>query len=143
MLIHKPFHPGLRDLDGFERIWLINWFHKAGSASLFVTPFLDTHQRAVFSTRAPARPCPIGISVVRLLRMRAGILYVADVDILDGTPLLDIKPYVPESDSHPTKQAEWLDESKTRRRLAKDQWMPLGAKRSLSNGSRRSSRACG
>jgi tRNA-Thr(GGU) m(6)t(6)A37 methyltransferase TsaA len=118
VLIHEPFRVGLRDLDGFERIWLIYWFHKAGPADLLVIPYLDTQQRGLFATRAPARPCPIGISAVRLLHVREGSLDVADLDILDGTPLLDLKPYVPESDSHPTSKAGWFDESKSRRCLA-------------------------
>lgn len=122
VLIHEPFRVGLRDLDGFERIWLIYWFHKAGPANLLVLPYLHIQQHGVFATRAPARPCPIGISAVRLLHVHDGSLDVADVDILDGTPLLDIKPYVPESDSHPTSKAGWFDESKSRRRLADDRF---------------------
>jgi tRNA-Thr(GGU) m(6)t(6)A37 methyltransferase TsaA len=124
VLVHKQFRAGLRDLKGFERIWLIFWFHKAGPANLLVTPYRDTQQRGVFATRAPVRPCPIGISAVRLIRVRAGALHVADVDILDGTPLLDIKPYIPESDSYPTSKAGWFDKSKSRRRLADDRFQP-------------------
>lgn len=122
VIIQEPFRGGLQDLDGFERVWLVYWFHKAPPARLLVTPFLDTHRRGVFATRAPARPCPIGMSAVRLLRVRGGVLYVEDVDILDGTPLLDIKPYVPELDCYPASKAGWLNESKSRRRLADERF---------------------
>jgi tRNA (adenine37-N6)-methyltransferase len=116
------FRDGLKDLAGFERIWLIYWFHKAPESSLLITPFLDKRQRGVFATRAPARPSPIGISAVRLLAIREGVLEVADIDIVDGTPLLDIKPYVPEFDCYPNSKAGWFDESSSRRRLADDRF---------------------
>ena len=120
--IYPIFQPGLKDLDGFERVWLIYWFHKAPESSLLVTPFLDQRQRGVFATRAPARPSPIGISAVRLLAIQEGVLDVADVDIIDGTPLLDIKPYVPEFDCYPNSKAGWFDESDSKRRLADDRF---------------------
>jgi tRNA-Thr(GGU) m(6)t(6)A37 methyltransferase TsaA len=113
---------GLRDLHGFDRIWLIYWLHKASGAKLVVTPFLDQQQRGIFATRSPARPVPIGISAVRLLAVHADYLEVADVDIIDGTPLLDIKPYVPEFDSYPASRAGWFDASQIRRRLADDRF---------------------
>jgi tRNA (adenine37-N6)-methyltransferase len=116
------FQAGLRDLESFERIWLIYWFHKAPGPSLLVTPFLDKRERGIFATRAPARPSPIGISSVRLLTVREGILEVADVDIIDGTPLLDVKPYVPEFDCYPHSRAGWFDESNSRRRVADDRF---------------------
>ncbi len=116
--IEPPFWPGLRDLAGFERIWLIYWLHKRQSSSLVVTPFLDQQPRGIFATRAPARPTPIGISAVRLLGIEEGVLEVADVDMIDGTPLLDIKPYVPEFDSYPASRAGWFDQSDSRERLA-------------------------
>lgn len=110
--IEPRFHAGLKDLAGFERIWLIYWFHKASGSNLLVTPFLDTRERGIFATRSPARPSPLGISAVRLLAVRAdGVLEIADVDMVDGTPLLDIKPYVPEFDSHAHSRAGWFDES--------------------------------
>jgi tRNA-Thr(GGU) m(6)t(6)A37 methyltransferase TsaA len=118
-----PFQAGLKDLAGFERIWLIYWFHMAAGQSLLVTPFLDTHERGVFATRAPARPSPIGISTVRLLSVQdGGVLEVADVDILDGTPLLDIKPYVPEFDCYPHSKAGWFDESNSQRQVADERF---------------------
>ncbi|MGP8246237.1 MAG: tRNA (N6-threonylcarbamoyladenosine(37)-N6)-methyltransferase TrmO [Bryobacteraceae bacterium] len=116
--VDPPFRAGLRDLEGFERIWLIYWFHRRPSSALVVTPFLDQQQRGVFATRAPAHPTPIGISAVRLIGIEEDVLEVADVDMIDGTPLLDIKPYVPEFDSYPASRAGWLDESNSRSRLA-------------------------
>jgi tRNA-Thr(GGU) m(6)t(6)A37 methyltransferase TsaA len=120
--IEPRFQAGLKDLAGFERIWLIYWLHKAPESSLLVTPFLDRQQRGLFATRAPARPSPIGISAVRLLAVREGVLEVADVDMIDGTPLLDIKPYVPEFDCYPNSKAGWFDESNSKRRLADDRF---------------------
>jgi tRNA-Thr(GGU) m(6)t(6)A37 methyltransferase TsaA len=114
--IEPRFQTGLKDLVGFERIWLIYWFHKASGSNLLVTPFLDTRERGIFATRSPARPSPLGISAVRLLAVHAGgVLEVADVDMIDGTPLLDIKPYVPEFDSHAHCRAGWFDQSHSRR----------------------------
>lgn len=113
------FERGLKDLEAFERVWLLYCFHRPLEPSLLVTPFLDTQPRGIFATRSPARPCPIGFSAVRLLRVReCGILDVADIDVIDGTPLLDIKPYVPEFDCFPASKAGWFDASKSRRRLA-------------------------
>ncbi|MGD0095992.1 MAG: tRNA (N6-threonylcarbamoyladenosine(37)-N6)-methyltransferase TrmO [Terracidiphilus sp.] len=100
---------GLRDLEGFDRLWLIYHFHRASEARLVVLPYLDTTERGVFATRSPVRPNHIGISVVRLLRIEMNRLYVADVDMLDGTPLLDIKPYVPAFDSFEKSRSGWLD----------------------------------
>ena len=100
---------GLRDLEGFDRLWLIYQFDRASEARLVVRPYLDTTERGVFATRSPVRPNHIGISVVRLLHMEQNRLYVADVDMLDGTPLLDIKPYVPTFDSFVQSRVGWLD----------------------------------
>jgi tRNA-Thr(GGU) m(6)t(6)A37 methyltransferase TsaA len=122
--IHPAFLPGLKDLEGFERIWLVYWFHQAPPGSLLVTPFLDTCPRGVFATRAPARPAPIGFSAVRLLAVTGAVLDVAGLDILDGTPLLDVKPYVPEFDSFPRSRAGWFDRSRSRRRLADARFNP-------------------
>ena len=120
--VHEEFAKGLQDLAGFERIWLIFWLHKARQGDLLVTPFLDKTPRGVFATRAPARPTPVGISAVRLIAVRGTVIEVAEVDMLDGTPVLDIKPYVPEFDSYPSSKAGWFDESKSRRRLADDRF---------------------
>ncbi len=116
--IEPRYRAGLEDIAGFERVWLIYWLHKAPESRLLATPFLDTRKRGIFATRAPARPSHIGISAVRLLAVQEGILEVADVDMIDGTPLLDIKPYVPEFDSYPASKAGWFDESNSECRLA-------------------------
>ena len=120
--IDARFHEGLKDLEGFERIWLVYWLHRAPAPRLLVTPFLDTQERGVFATRAPARPSPIGISAVRLLSVNQGILEVEDVDIVDGTPLLDVKPYVTEFDCYPGSRAGWFDETASQRRVADDRF---------------------
>jgi len=106
--IDAPYAEGLRDLDGFDRIWLLYWFHKAPPAQMTVRPFVDTRPRGLFATRAPCRPNPIGISCVRLLGVRGCTLDVADLDVLDGTPLLDIKPYAPEFDCFDVSRIGWL-----------------------------------
>ena len=115
--VELQFHAGLKDLAGFERIWLIYWLHKAPVASLLVTPFLDRRQRGVFATRAPARPSPLGISAVRLLAVQEGVLEVADVDMIDGTPLLDsslmfrsstaMRTAGPDGSTSPIQNAVW------------------------------------
>lgn len=120
--LHDEFAEGLRDLAGFERIWLIYWLHKAPEGRLLVTPFLDRTLRGIFATRAPARPVPIGMSAVRLLRVRGAVLDIAEVDIVNGTPLLDIKPYVPDFDSYPSSKAGWFDECNSRTQVADDRF---------------------
>jgi len=120
--LDAPFREGLQDLEGFERIWLIYHFHKAPTGQLLVRPFLDTVLRGVFATRSPVRPAPLGMSVVRLLSVQEDCLEVADIDVIDGTPLLDIKPYVPEFDSYPGSKAGWFDESSSQMRHADDRF---------------------
>jgi len=120
--LEAPFRPGLRDLEGFERIWLIYYFHEAPPGQLLVRPFLDTTQRGVFATRSPMRPTPLGMSAVRLLSVHDDRLDVADIDVVDGTPLLDIKPYVPEFDSYPGSKAGWFDESRSQLQCADDRF---------------------
>lgn len=105
--IFPEYTAGLRDLAGFERIWLLFWCDQAHAARLEVVPYRDTQTRGVFATRAPSRPNPIGLSSVRLLAVEGNVLRVADVDILDGTPLLDIKPYLPECDVFPVERIGW------------------------------------
>ena len=110
--IFEEYSEGLKDLDGFSHIILIYHFHQAQSVKLVVTPFLDTLPHGVFSTRAPSRPNPIGLSVVRLLKVEQNILRIENVDILNDTPLLDLKPYVPEFDQHPGEHIGWLKQAK-------------------------------
>jgi tRNA-Thr(GGU) m(6)t(6)A37 methyltransferase TsaA len=121
--ILPEFAEGLRDLDGFSHLCLIYWFHKATTPKLVVTPFLDDTPRGVFATRAPCRPNPIGVSIVRLLRREGNVLHLQDVDILDGTPLLDIKPYVTRFDCREGARCGWqdeVDEETARRRGRRD-----------------------
>ncbi|MGA8238942.1 MAG: tRNA (N6-threonylcarbamoyladenosine(37)-N6)-methyltransferase TrmO [Desulfobacterales bacterium] len=107
--VFPEFAPGLKDLDGFSHIFLLYHFHRSGAPELVVEPFLDSQPRGVFATRAPKRPNPIGISVVVLTKIVANILHIENVDILDGTPLLDIKPYVPAFDHHAVERFGWLE----------------------------------
>lgn len=107
---------GLKDLDGFSHIILIYHLHQARRGPLTVTPFMDSVPRGIFATRAPSRPNPIGLSIVRLLKIEGCTLYIEALDILDGTPLLDIKPYVPAFDGHPEAVAGWLEGAQARLR---------------------------
>lgn len=106
--LFPQYAEALSDLDGFERIWLVYAFDRAGPWAPRVVPYRDTVLRGLFATRAPTRPNPIGLSVVRLVAVRGAVLEVQGVDVLDGTPLLDIKPYVPEFDAFPDSGAGWL-----------------------------------
>lgn len=101
------FAPGLGDLAGFERVWLLYSFHQASAPQLLVRPYLDKVERGIFATRAPARPNRIGMSAVRLLGIQGATLLVSDVDMLDGTPLLDVKPYVPAFDHFSVERTGW------------------------------------
>ncbi len=108
--IEPQFVPGLKDLEGFSHLILIYHFHFSHGYSLQVKPFLDENTHGVFATRAPKRPNPIGLSVVRLIGIDKHILHIEDVDIVDGTPLLDLKPYVPQFDHRQTDRIGWLQE---------------------------------
>ena len=111
-LILKPeFTQGLRDLEGVSHVYLIYYLHKVKNHQLLVIPFMDTVPRGVFSTRAPKRPNPIGLSVVKLVSIENNILYLENVDMLDGTPVLDIKPYVPTFDLQDEFRVGWLKET--------------------------------
>jgi tRNA-Thr(GGU) m(6)t(6)A37 methyltransferase TsaA len=98
-----------KDIEGFSRVILIYSFHRSVSYDLVTKPFLDTVPRGVFATRSPKRPKAIGISCVRLAGRDGSTLVIGDVDILDGTPLLDIKPYVPSFDYYPDAACGWLE----------------------------------
>ncbi len=110
--ILPDFVEGLQDIEGFSHIILLYHFHRVEAASLTVPPFLDSRPHGVFATRAPKRPNPIGLSIVRLLRREENILHVENIDLLDETPLLDIKPYVPEFDQQPVERVGWLAQAK-------------------------------
>jgi len=105
------FTEGLQDLEGFSHIMLIYQFHKSKGYRLLCRPFLDEEQRGIFATRAPARPNPIGISIVKVKKIRGNKIEVTSLDVLDGTPLLDIKPYIPRFDAPDPKRVGWFEKA--------------------------------
>ena len=107
--VFKEFADGLQDIEGFDYIILLYLFHRSQGFALQVRPYLDDKLHGLFTTRAPRRPNPIGFSVVRLLEMKKNILSISEIDILDGTPLLDIKPYVPRFDARLNCRIGWLE----------------------------------
>jgi len=107
--VFPEYSPGLKDLEGFSHIILIYHFHLAKPGKLLVRPYMDEDEHGVFATRAPSRPNPIGLSIVRLISVEGNVLHIEDVDIVDGTPLLDIKPYVPEFDIRTVERTGWLE----------------------------------
>jgi tRNA-Thr(GGU) m(6)t(6)A37 methyltransferase TsaA len=107
--VFSQFAAGLHDLDEFSHIFLLYFIDCPQGYSLNVTPFLDDQQHGIFATRYPCRPNPIGLSLVRLLRVDGNHLDIEGIDMLDGTPLLDIKPYVPEFDIRENAQIGWYE----------------------------------
>lgn len=107
--VFEQFAEGLKDIEGFSHIVLIYWFHKSRGYSLMVRTPWDTKPHGLFTTRSPNRPCPLGLSVVRLVARKGNILKVKDLDAIDGTPLLDIKPYVPTVDEKSDIKVGWLE----------------------------------
>jgi tRNA-Thr(GGU) m(6)t(6)A37 methyltransferase TsaA len=114
------FKEGLKDLEGFSHIILLCHFHLSKSAPLSVTPYMDKEPRGVFATRSPSRPNSIGLSIVRLIKIENNVLYVRDLDIVDGTPLLDIKPYVPRFDEKEDIKIGWLEKNIHKLKKMKD-----------------------
>jgi tRNA (adenine37-N6)-methyltransferase len=117
--VFPEYEDGLLDVEGFSHLHLIYAFDRAAESRLQVVPFLDEEVRGVFATRAPARPNPLGLSLVRLVRREGRILHVEDIDVLDGTPLLDIKPYVRRFDERKEARSGWqdaIDDETARRR---------------------------
>ncbi len=106
--VSPEFGAGLKDIEGFSHVIVVYHFHRADGFTLTVTPFLDSEPHGVFATRAPRRPNPVGLSVLRLVRVEDCVLYVENVDILDGTPVLDVKPYVPGFDRPADARVGWL-----------------------------------
>jgi tRNA-Thr(GGU) m(6)t(6)A37 methyltransferase TsaA len=101
-------HAGLKDLEAFSHLILLTHLHRMAGYALEVTPYLDDQPHGIFATRSPRRPNPIGLSAVRLIAVENGTLLIEDVDILDGTPLLDLKPYVPAFDARATERIGWF-----------------------------------
>ena len=108
--VFPEYEDGLKDLDGFSHIILLYHFHRSRGFKLHVVPFMDSQLRGVFATRAPRRPNPIGLSVVKFQKITGRILHIENLDIVDGTPLLDIKPYIPEFDAQVLVRTGWLEE---------------------------------
>lgn len=106
--LDPAFADGLKDLDGFSHLWLLVHLHQINGYALHVTPYLDDQRRGVFATRSPRRPNPIGLSLVRLVRIDGTTLHIEDIDLLDGTLVLDIKPFVPQFDNRETEQIGWF-----------------------------------
>lgn len=118
--VFQEYSEGIKDMDGFSHIMLIYHFHLSKESSLKVKPFMDDQLHGVFSTRAPNRPNPIGISVVRLVGVEGNMLLVKDLDIVEGTPLLDIKPFVSEFDNRDTGKKGWLEKNVNKLSTARD-----------------------
>lgn len=107
--IYPEYEMGLTDLNGFSHITVLYYFHLSKGYELMVTPYLDDKKRGLFATRAPRRPNPIGLSVVKLDSIEDNVLHIINVDMIDGTPLLDIKPYVRDFDSAEDFRIGWLE----------------------------------
>jgi tRNA-Thr(GGU) m(6)t(6)A37 methyltransferase TsaA len=118
--IYPEYLEGLQDIAGFSHLILLYHFHLIKESSLLVKPFLDNELHGVFATRSPGRPNPIGLSVVRLMKVEGNKIHVRDVDIVDGTPLLDIKPYVPEFDVRTKVRTGWFANNVHKLSQAKD-----------------------
>ena len=118
--VFPEFAEGLTDLDGFSHIILLYRFHRVQSYTLMCRPFLDVQDRGVFATRAPRRPNPIGLSVVELLKIDGCTLTIGGVDIVDGTPLLDIKPYVTDFDVRQNAKTGWYEHAGNKQQTMAD-----------------------
>lgn len=112
---------GLKDIEGFSHITLIYYFHQVNDFALLVVPFMDTEERGIFACKAPRRPNAIGLSTVKLIDVEDNMLHIEEVDILDGTPLIDIKPFYPRTDNREKVSTGWLEQNKN---------MPVEAMRS-------------
>lgn len=118
--VFLEYAKGLQDIEGFSHILLIYHFHLSKPSSLIARPFMDDRPHGIFAIRGSSRPNPIGISVVRLIKIKENILHVQDLDIVDGTPLLDIKPYVPEFDRTKVTRRGWLEKNINKLSKTKD-----------------------
>jgi len=109
--VFPEYAGGLKDIEGFSHIILLYHFHVSRRSTLIAKPYMDSEAHGIFAMRGPSRPNAIGISVVRLVKVQGNILHIQDVDIVDGTPLLDIKPYVPEFDMREVASIGWLEKN--------------------------------
>lgn len=122
VILDEAYTEALDDIEGFDRVWLIFWVHRARPWRPKVIPYRDVVERGLFATRSPSRPNPIGLSAVRLISRDKNRLVVEGLDIIDGTPLLDIKPYIPRADAFPDAKSGWFDASKNAREVADDRF---------------------
>lgn len=109
--VNPEYEQGLRDIEGFSHIILLYHFHKSTGYDLIVTPFLDNKERGLFSTRAPRRPNPIGLSIVELMGRQGPRIFIKGIDVVNNTPLMDLKPYVPEFDTRAVTSLGWLEKA--------------------------------
>ena len=108
VILEQEYKKGLKDLEGFSHIILVFFFHKSDNVKLTAKPYLEETEHGIFATRGPSRPSHIGVSVVKLNRIEENVLHISNVDMLNGTPLLDIKPYVPQFDNADKVEIGWL-----------------------------------
>lgn len=109
--LNPDLEQGLMDIEGFSHIILVYHFHLVSKVKLKVIPFLDVNPHGIFATRSPARPNRIGISIVKLMKVDKNLVYFENADMLDQTPLLDIKPFFPQYDNHLDGRSGWLGEA--------------------------------
>jgi tRNA-Thr(GGU) m(6)t(6)A37 methyltransferase TsaA len=119
--VYPEFQEGLKDLDGFSHIILLYVFHKSKAYRLLCRPFLDNKERGLFSTRAPKRPNPIGLSVVELIKIEKNIITIGSPDVIDNTPLLDIKPYVDAFDIKKKVKSGWYETAENKQQIKADE----------------------
>lgn len=118
--VYPEYVEGLKDLEGFSHIILLYHFHLVKKTTLHAKPFMDDKPHGIFSIRGPSRPNPIGFSIVRLMKIKENILYIQDLDMLDGTPLLDIKPYVAKFDQREKINIGWMEKNIHKLSTSKD-----------------------
>jgi tRNA-Thr(GGU) m(6)t(6)A37 methyltransferase TsaA len=118
--VFPQYTEGLRDIDGFSHLILIYHFHLSRTSTLLAKPFLDNKAHGIFAIRGVSRPNPIGISAVHLIEVENNILHIQDVDIIDGTPLLDLKPYIPEFDIREVTRIGWYEKKQVSVKTLKD-----------------------
>jgi len=118
--IFPEYAEGLKDIEGFSHIILLYHFHLSKGSALIAKPYMDNEMHGIFAMRGPSRPNPIGISVVRLVKVEGNMLHIQDVDIVDGTPLLDVKPYIPEFDIREVERIGWLEKNVHKLSTSKD-----------------------
>ena len=119
VVLDPVYEEGLKDIDGFSHLILIYQFHHSKGFKLTVTPFLEDRKRGLFATRAPRRPNAVGLSIVSLLGCKGNLLRVGNIDVVDQTPLIDIKPYVPDFDAPEVTDIGWLEDKAKQSRVAR------------------------